>query len=77
MPLAKRLHPLFGTAWLVMHFCTAPEGWKLSIELCRQRMVLESRYLRTMVPCEYSKGKPWLEWGPGATHAARAKSRAM
>lgn len=39
------------------------------------RMMLESHRLRAMTPNACTEGRPWNDWGPAATRAARAKFR--
>lgn len=51
-------------------------GWILSTDLWRQCMVLENHWLRAMSPYACTKGRPWHERGPAASHTARTKSHA-
>lgn len=70
--MANRLHHLYAAAHAA--FIYGSGVWKLSTDLWRQRMVLESRCSRAMIPCAYTN---LASMGRPPTRSARKQSCAL
>lgn len=70
---AERTRGPCGTAGAA--FLLGPGGSTLSTEARRRRMLLEGKWLRTMMPCSGARPGAWHTWGHAATIATTRARR--